>query len=101
MDMLKRISGVVLVVMAVAVAVQTIVEPLYYTSTEESPYSPVWAVLGWLMRTQGEHGELVTQSHCDHGARAARVPLGLARPVTAGIAIADRGRNRTTSTLTI
>ena len=49
MDMLKRISGVVLVVMAVAVAVQTVVEPLYYTSTEESPYSPVWAVLGWLM----------------------------------------------------
>ena len=47
--MLKRISDVVLVVMAVVVAVHTIVEPLYYTSTEESPYSPVWAALGWLM----------------------------------------------------
>ena len=48
MDM-KRICGVVLVVMAVVVAGHTIVEPLYYTSTEESPYSPVWGVLGWLM----------------------------------------------------
>ena len=46
MDMLKRISGVVLVVMAVVVAVHSIVEPLYYTSTEESPYSPVWAAAG-------------------------------------------------------
>ena len=45
----KRICGVVLVVMAVVVAGHTIVEPLYYTSTEESPYSPVWGVLGWLM----------------------------------------------------
>ena len=35
--------------MAVVVAVQTVVEPLYHTSTEESPYSPAWAVLGWLM----------------------------------------------------
>ena len=48
MDM-KRICGVILVVMAVVVAVHTVVEPLYYTSTEESPYSPVWAVLGWAM----------------------------------------------------
>ena len=45
---IKRICGVVLVVMAGAVAVQTVVE-LYYTSTEESPYSPVWAGLGSLM----------------------------------------------------
>ena len=44
MDM-KRICGVVLVVMAVVVAGHAIVEPLYYTSTEESPYSPVWGVL--------------------------------------------------------
>ena len=46
---IKRISGVVLVVMAVVVAGHAIVEPLYYSSTEESPYSPVWAVLGWVM----------------------------------------------------
>ena len=47
--MLKRISGVVLIVMAVAVAVQTIVEPLYHTSSEAQPYSPLWSILGWLM----------------------------------------------------
>ena len=47
--MLKRISGVVLIVMAVAVAVHTIVEPLYYTSSEGQPYSPLWSILGWLM----------------------------------------------------
>ena len=44
--MLKRISGVILIVMAVAVAVQTIVEPLYHTSSEGQPYSrfgPSWA----------------------------------------------------------
>lgn len=47
--MLKRISGVILIVMAVAVAVQTIVEPLYHTSSEGQPYSPLWSILGWLM----------------------------------------------------
>ena len=46
---ISRVCGAVLLVMAVVVAVHTVVEPLYYTSTEESPYSPVWAVLGWVM----------------------------------------------------
>jgi hypothetical protein len=46
---LKRIGGVVLVAMAVVVAVHTVVEPLYYASTEESPYSPAWGIIGWLM----------------------------------------------------
>ena len=46
---IRRICGVILVVMAVVVAVHTVVEPLYYTSTEESPYSPVWGILGWIM----------------------------------------------------
>ena len=46
---IRRICGVILVVMAVVVAVHTVVEPLYYTSTEESPYSPAWGIIGWLM----------------------------------------------------
>ena len=46
---IRRICGAILVAMAIVVAVHTVVEPLYYTSTEESPYSPVWAVLGWVM----------------------------------------------------
>ena len=47
--MLKRISGVILIVMAVVVAVQTIGEPLYHTSSEGQPYSPLWSIIGWLM----------------------------------------------------
>ena len=47
--MLKRISGVILIVMAVVIAVQTIVEPLYHTSSEGQPYSPLWSIIGWLM----------------------------------------------------
>ena len=46
---MKRISGAVLVVMALVVAVHTVVEPLYHTSTEDSPYSPAWGIIGWLM----------------------------------------------------
>ena len=49
MDMLRRTSGAVLLLMAFAVALHTIVEPLYHASSKASPYSPVWSVLGWLM----------------------------------------------------
>ncbi len=47
--MIPRIGGAVLVVTAVAVAVHTVVEPLYYASTEAAPYSPFWSVLDVLM----------------------------------------------------
>jgi hypothetical protein len=49
MDMLKRISGVILIVMAFVVAVHTVVEPLYHGSTTAQPYSPVWDTLNPLM----------------------------------------------------
>ncbi len=49
MNALKRISGLFLVVMAVAVAVHTVVEPLYHTSSEGQPYSPFWNILNPLM----------------------------------------------------
>ena len=42
MDLLKRISGIYLVAMAVAVAVHTVVEPLYHASGPGQPYSPFW-----------------------------------------------------------
>ncbi len=45
MHMLKRITGAYLLLVAVAVAVHTVVEPLYYASTEASPYSPFWSIL--------------------------------------------------------
>ena len=42
MESLKRFIGVVLIIIAAVVAIQTIIEPLYHTSTADSPYSPAW-----------------------------------------------------------
>ena len=49
MNTLKRICGLFLVLMAVVVAVHTVVEPLYHTSSEGQPYSPLWSTLDGLM----------------------------------------------------
>ncbi len=53
MDTFRRIVGVVLIVTAVVVAVHTVIEPLYYTSTEASPYSPHWGKINplWCWRS--------------------------------------------------
>lgn len=45
MHMLKRITGAYLLLVAVAVAAHTVLEPLYYVSTEANPYSPFWNIL--------------------------------------------------------
>ena len=45
METLKRIIGVVLIVIAAIIAIQTILEPIYHTSTEDSPYSPLWGYI--------------------------------------------------------
>lgn len=42
MEMLNRIMGYFLVLVAVVVAIHTVIEPLYYISTETSHYSPNW-----------------------------------------------------------
>ncbi|MXY58256.1 MAG: hypothetical protein F4029_01835 [Gammaproteobacteria bacterium] len=47
--MAGRIAGWGLIVMAFAVAIHTIVEPLYHTSTAAQPYSPFWEILDPLM----------------------------------------------------
>ena len=47
--MVQRICGVFLVLVAVAVAVHTVVEPLYHTSRDGQPYSALWSVLDPLM----------------------------------------------------
>ena len=44
-----RVCGLFLVLVAVAVAVHTMVEPLYHTSSESQPYSPLWNILDPLM----------------------------------------------------
>ena len=48
-DILKRISGVVLIVIGVVVAIYTIVEPLLHVSSEEQMYGPLWDILNPLM----------------------------------------------------
>lgn len=47
--MRRRIAGALFLVIGVAVAAHTIMEPLYYVSTEAKPYSPVWDYLDPLM----------------------------------------------------
>ena len=42
MEGIKRFIGVVLIVIAAIVAIQTIIEPLYHTSTADSPHSSAW-----------------------------------------------------------
>ena len=42
MEGLKRFIGIVLIVIAAIVAIQTILEPIYHTSTDDSPYSSTW-----------------------------------------------------------
>ena len=49
MQALRRIIGVYLIAVAAIVAVHTIIEPLYHTSTESDPYSPNWSYINPLM----------------------------------------------------
>ena len=51
MQGLKRLIGVVLIVVAAIVAIQTILEPVYHTSSTEegaNPYSSAWDIINWL-----------------------------------------------------
>jgi Na+/proline symporter len=49
MDALKKVIGVVLIIIAAIVAIHTVIEPLYHTSTEENPYNnSVWAYINIL-----------------------------------------------------
>ena len=49
MDALKKVIGVVLIIIAAIVAIHTVIEPLYHTSTQENPYnSSVWAYINVL-----------------------------------------------------
>ena len=47
--MLNRVIGGYLLLVAVAVAVHTVAEPLYHTSMEGQPYSAAWQILDPIM----------------------------------------------------
>ncbi len=48
MEALKRVIGVALIIIAAIVAIQTVLEPIYHTSTEDSPHSSAWDYINWL-----------------------------------------------------
>lgn len=49
MDGIMKVIGVVLIIVAAIVAIHTVIEPLYHTSTEESPNNnSVWAYINVL-----------------------------------------------------
>ncbi|MDE0087972.1 MAG: hypothetical protein OXU23_19775 [Candidatus Poribacteria bacterium] len=49
MDALKKVIGVVLIIIAAIVAIHTVIEPLYHTSAEEgNPFSSVWKYINYL-----------------------------------------------------
>ena len=48
MEGFKRFIGIVLIVIAAIVAIQTIIEPVYHVSTDDSPYSSAWDIINWL-----------------------------------------------------
>ena len=47
MDALKKVIGVVLILIAIIIALQTILEPVYHTSdpNSENPYSSLWGYI--------------------------------------------------------
>ena len=49
MDMLKKIIGILLIVVATVVAIHTVVEPLYHASSDAQPYAPLWDILDPIM----------------------------------------------------
>ena len=49
MDSLKKVIGVFLILVAAIVAIHTVAEPLYYTSTDKQPYNAsVWLYINIL-----------------------------------------------------
>lgn len=45
MNAFKQIVGVILILVAAIVAIHTVIEPLYHTSTDESPNSSIWDII--------------------------------------------------------
>ena len=49
MDMLKKIIGILLIIVAAVVAIHTVIEPLYHASSDAQPYAPLWNILDPIM----------------------------------------------------
>ena len=49
MNMVPRLVGGLLIAIGAVVAVHMLIEPLYYVSSEASPYSPIWRIIDLFM----------------------------------------------------
>ena len=49
MNMIPRLVGGLLIAIGAVVAVHMLIEPLYYVSSEASPYSPIWRIIDLFM----------------------------------------------------
>ena len=45
MEVLKKVIGIVLILIAAIVAIHTVIEPLYHTSTVDNLNSPIWGYI--------------------------------------------------------
>lgn len=81
--MIHRIAGVFLIIAALIVGVHTVIEPLYYTSTDASPYSPQWTWINYVTVLGVLTG--ILYGHC----RKRGAKLGKDSPVTAGYLAAN------------
>ena len=76
--MLKQIVGAILPIVGVAVAIHTVVEPLYHTSIDGQPYSPYWnsifnplmvlaiilgLIFGYIRKKSVEGGDAITREY--------------------------------------
>lgn len=81
--MIHRIAGVFLIAAALIVGVHTVIEPLYYTSTDASPYSPQWTWINYVTVLGVLTG--ILYGHC----RVRGAKLEKNSPVTAGYLAAN------------
>lgn len=61
--MAKRIAGWGLIAVAFAVAIHTVIEPLYHVSTAAQPYSPFWMILDPFMVVALVAGTIFAYQH--------------------------------------
>ena len=71
MEALKRVIGVILILIAALVAVHTVIEPIYHTSSEAHPSSSAWNWINYLSAISIVLGLIfgyIRMSHADGGA---------------------------------
>lgn len=63
MTTLRSLVGLVLVAIALVVAAHTVLEPLFHTSTEANPFSPLWGTIDALMAAAVVLGVIFSYLH--------------------------------------